>query len=63
MFTYLWNLINDSSMNRGDAGAGGIMLASCINALPTISVLLTIVWVGLRIYVLVRDEILHKKDK
>jgi hypothetical protein len=60
---YLWNLINDPSINKGDAGAGGIMLASIINALPTVSAVLTIIWVALRIYVSLRDEVFKKGNK
>lgn len=60
---YFVKLVNDPTFNKGDAGAGGIMLASVVNALPTVSCALTIIWVGLRIYVSIRDDFFKKENK
>lgn len=61
MFAYLRNLINDHSINIGDWWAGGITLAVLFEAIPTITSILGLVWITLRIIVLVRDEFIYKR--
>jgi hypothetical protein len=56
-------LVNDHSFNPIDGGAAGIGLLTLVKWLPEVSAGLSIVWVALRIYVLVRDEIFKKKEK
>jgi hypothetical protein len=56
-------LVFDSSINIGDGAAGGITVATLVKALPTVSAILSIIWVGLRIYVSFRDDILGRKRK
>lgn len=46
-----------------DVGAAGITVAAIFQWLPAISAALTIVWVALRIYIAVRDELFKKKEK
>lgn len=55
-------LIHDHSFNAVDGTAVGVTLLSFAQLLPYISAGLSAIWVGLRIYLLIRDEFL-KKDK
>jgi hypothetical protein len=54
-------LVHDTAFNVGDGAAGGITVATIINILPTISAVLSIIWVAIRIYVSIRDDILERK--
>ena len=63
MIDYIQKLINDNSFNLGDGAAGGITLAAFFQAVPKVSAILSLVWVALRIYVTIRDDLLKKKDK
>ena len=57
---FFQRLINDHSFNIGVGTAGGITIASLMQVLPHVSAVLSVVWLGLRIYVLVRDEVFKK---
>jgi hypothetical protein len=59
---YITHLIYDSSLNIGDVSVGGITVATALNILPTISAVLSAVWVVLRIWVTIRDDFIRKKD-
>jgi hypothetical protein len=61
VLAFFHKFINDHSMNAVDAGAGGITLAAFFQFIPTVSAFLSAVWLGLRIYVLIRDEVIGKK--
>lgn len=54
--------LKDTSPNVGDAMAVGVSIASIAQFLPYISAALSALWVALRIYITVRDD-LFKKDK
>lgn len=56
-------LVNDHHFNAVDGSAIGISGLALYQWLPHISAGLSVVWLGLRIYVLIRDEILKRKDK
>jgi hypothetical protein len=53
-------LVSDHNINEADMVAGGITLVTLLEYLPLVSAGLTAVWVALRIYVLVRDDIFKK---
>lgn len=55
--------VNDTSPNIGDAAALGISIASIIEYIPVVSAALSVVWVALRIYVTIRDDVFKKKEK
>lgn len=63
MKEYLIQVLHDTSTNRMDGVAGALTIASLFKWLPEISAGLSIVWLGLRIFVLIRDEILNRKPK
>lgn len=60
---YINHLLHDSSLNIGDISMGGITVATIVQILPTASAVLSMVWVSLRIWVTVRDDILKKKKE
>ena len=53
-------LVNDHSFNPVDGGAISIGVLGLIEFLPELSAGLSAVWVLLRIYVLIRDEIIGR---
>lgn len=55
------NFINDHQFNHVDGTAMGVGILSLFKYLPEISAGLSAVWVALRIYVLIRDEIINRK--
>jgi len=61
MWAFLNKLINDSSINMGDGAAGGITVAAFFELLPHVSALLGAIWIALRIYVTIRDDVLGGK--
>lgn len=61
IYEYFRSLVTDHQINIGDVGAGGITLATILQALPTATTLLSFVWVALRLVVFIRDEFINKK--
>jgi hypothetical protein len=54
--------ITDHNFNVGDGTAIGVGLLSLLQYLPYVSAALSVIWVSLRIWILIRDEIINKKD-
>jgi hypothetical protein len=63
MFSQFIKLINDHQINSADGTAVGVGVLAVLKWLPEVSALLSIVWIGLRIWVTIRDEFLNKEDK
>lgn len=53
--------LNDHQFNSVDGTAIGVGVLSMFKYLPEISAGLSAIWVALRIYILIRDEILNRK--
>lgn len=62
MIDELFKFIKHPTTNVVDLSAGGVGVAAYLQMLPSISVGLTIVWMGLRIYILIRDQIMNRKN-
>lgn len=64
MIAHFIKLVNDQRFNAVDVSAAGVGVMTMAQWLPWVSAGLSAVWVALRIYVLVRDEIInHKVNK
>lgn len=61
MKEFFIKVVNDHSPNAVDFSAGGVGLLAMLKYLPEVSAALSALWAALRIYVLIRDEILGKK--
>lgn len=55
--------VTDHQFNAFDGSAIGITGFALLQWLPYISAGLSVIWMGLRVYILIRDEILNKKGK
>lgn len=62
MIDYIFKFIKHPTTSVVDVSAGGVGVAAYLQLLPSISAGLTIIWIGLRIYILIRDQIIkgHK---
>lgn len=63
MISFLVDLVKGQNFNIVDGFAWGITLATLMKLLPLISAVLSIVWLCLRIYIALRDEIFNKKKE
>lgn len=61
MIHYLHKLITDTSFNMGDGAAGSITVATYLDKIPTITAVLSLIWIILRLIVIVRDEFVKRK--
>jgi hypothetical protein len=57
----LIKFVNDHSFNPVDGGALGVGILGILKYLPEISAGLSAVWVLLRIFILLRDEVFGRK--
>jgi hypothetical protein len=56
-------IATEHQINPIDGGAAGVGILTWLKAIPDLVGLVTLVWFCLRIYIIVRDEILNKKKE
>lgn len=63
MKDYFSNLIHKTTFNEADGSAAAIGILGVMEFLPEISAGLSAIWVALRIYIVIRDELFREEKK
>jgi hypothetical protein len=61
MKDFIIRTATEHQINGVDASAGGIGILAWLKWAPEVAGLFTVVWLGLRIYIAIRDEIVGRK--
>lgn len=60
---FIIKVATEHQINPVDIGAGGVGVLTWLQYAPDVAGAFTVVWLGLRIYIAIRDEVLGKKKK
>jgi hypothetical protein len=61
MKEFFIKVVNDHSPNVFDGSAVGVGVLALLEMLPHVSAVLSVIWLALRIYVYIRDDVLGKR--
>lgn len=60
---YIIRVATENQINGVDVGAGSAGILAWLKWAPDVAGAFTVLWLGLRIYIALRDEIFKKKEK
>lgn len=60
---YLIKVVTEHQINTVDVGAGGVGVLAWLKYAPDLAGAFTVIWLGLRIYIAIRDEVFGRKKK